>query len=325
MLSDIRSHYGFTRDFSLLSQSAFFETTQLQLVLAIKDGKLIVLSGMVGTGKTSTLQRIQESLEQEKEILIAQSLALNIGHVTIETLELALFCDLSTEKDEPMPKKSEQRPRVLRELIKKKKKPVVLFIDDAHQLSEDTLLGLKRLMEVMRSGKSPLSIVLAGHPKLRNDLVHPSMEQIGGRVTLFEFDSLGPDRRAYLDWVLSHVSAAKTKPQTLLTDADADAAATLLCERLATPLQFELYLDRAFTEGFRVGQKPIDVDTIEAVLSPDLNAMGARLMRNGYNVKQLTDTLGVKPREVRSFLAGQLAAERTQELHDRLLAAGVPV
>nr|WP_260630522.1 hypothetical protein [Pseudomonas syringae] len=67
------------------------------------------------------------------------------------------------------------------------------------------------------------------------------------------------------------------------------------------------------------------MDTIEAVLSPDLNAMGARLMRNGYNVKQLTDTLGVKPREVRSFLAGQLAAERTQELHDRLLAAGVPV
>ncbi|WLI10767.1 MULTISPECIES: AAA family ATPase [Pseudomonas] len=126
----------------------------MPLKLAIKDGKLIVLSGMVGTGKTSTLQRIQESLEQEKEILIAQSLALNIGHVTIETLELALFCDLSTEKDEPMPKKSEQRPRVLRELIKKKKKPVVLFIDDAHQLSEDTLLSLKRLMEVMRSGKS---------------------------------------------------------------------------------------------------------------------------------------------------------------------------
>ncbi|MDK2126238.1 hypothetical protein [Parachitinimonas caeni] len=46
---------------------------------------------------------------------------------------------------------------------------------------------------------------------------------------------------------------------------------------------------------------------------------------NGYNVKQLTDTLGVKPREVRSFLSGQLAAEHTQELHDRLLAAGVPL
>jgi len=38
-----------------------------------------------------------------------------------------------------------------------------------------------------------------------------------------------------------------------------------------------------------------------------------------------SDTLGAKPREVRAFLCGQLAAERTQELHDRLLAAGVPL
>jgi hypothetical protein len=37
-------------------------------------------------------------------------------------------------------------------------------------------------------------------------------------------------------------------------------------------------------------------------------------MYNGHNIKHLTDTLGVKPREVRSFYAGQLAAERTQEL-----------
>jgi hypothetical protein len=48
-------------------------------------------------------------------------------------------------------------------------------------------------------------------------------------------------------------------------------------------------------------------------------------MRNGYNIKHLTDTLGVKPREGRSFLAGQLAVERTQELHERLMAAGVPL
>jgi type II secretory pathway predicted ATPase ExeA len=326
MLSDVRHYYGFTRDFSLLSQMAFFETTQLQLVLkelklAIKDGKLIVLSGMVGTGKTSTLQRIRELLEQEKEILVAQALALNIGNITIDTLELALFCDLATDKDEQPPKKSEERPRALRELLKKKKKPVVLFIDDAHQLREDTLLGLKRLMEVMRGGKNTLSIVLAGHPKLRNDLVHPAMEQIGGRVTLFEFSSLGTDRRTYLDWVLAQVVAPKTPADPLLTDA----AASLLCERLATPLQFELYLDRVFTEGFRVGQKPVDVDTIEAVLSPDLDAIGPRLMRNGYNVKQLSDTLNVKPREVRSFLTGQLPAERLQELHDRLLAVGVPL
>jgi len=326
MLSNIRSHYGFTRDLHLLSQTGYFETTQLQQVLkelklAIKDGKLIVLSGMVGTGKTSSLQKIQESLEQDKEILVAQSLALDIGRITIDTLELALFRDLTTDKDSPMPSKSEDRPRALRALIRKKKKPVVLFIDDAHQLQTKTLFDLKRLMEVVRGDKGTLSLVLAGHPKLRNDLLRPAMEQIGGRATLFEFASLGASRRDYLNWMLAQVTAPNTKPETLLTEA----AASLLCERLATPLQFELYLSRAFAEGFRVGQKPVDADSVAAVLAPDLNGMEASLMRNGYNLKQLTDTLGVKPREVRSFLAGQLAAERTKELHDLLLAAGIPL
>ena len=110
MLSDIRSHYGFTRDFHLLSQTAYFETTQMQqllkdLKLVINEGKLIVLSGVVGTGKTSLLKKIQDSLEQEEEILVAQSMALDLSRVSIETLELALFCDLA-DKDTPMPSKS---------------------------------------------------------------------------------------------------------------------------------------------------------------------------------------------------------------------------
>ncbi|SOE54039.1 hypothetical protein SAMN05446635_0645 [Burkholderia sp. OK233] len=104
-----------------------------------------------------------------------------------------------------------------------------------------------------------------------------------------------------------------------------DAAAALLCDRLTTPLQFELYVTRAFEEGFRVGQKPVDVDTINDILAPDLDGLEARLTRNGYNAKVLTDMLGAKPKEVRAFLGGHLPPERTQELHDHLLAAGVPV
>ena len=64
---------------------------------------------------------------------------------------------------------------------------------------------------------------------------------------------------------------------------------TLLCEKLTTPLQFELYLTRAFVEAFRVGQKPVDADTIKDILAPDLEGLEARMTRNGYNIKLLTD------------------------------------
>ncbi|MDB0544252.1 AAA family ATPase [Ralstonia solanacearum] len=328
MLSDIRTYYGLTREISLTGQSTYFETAQSQhvvreLKLAIREGKLIVLAGIVGTGKTTMLRKIQDALEEdkEKEILVAKSLSVDGGQISLGTLILALFCDLTTAKDDPMPTQAERRERALRALVRKRKKPVALFIDDAHQLHPKTLVGLKRLMEIVRDGKGTLSVVLAGHPKLKNDLLRPSMEEIGARTTLFELDGFGTDRKKYLQWLIGQVTAPRTKLDTLLTEA----AVALLCERLTTPLQFELYLTRAFEEAFRIGQKPVDADTVEAILAPDLDGLEARLTRNGYNAKVLTELLGAKPREVRAFLGGHLAPERTQELHDSLLAAGVPL
>ena len=218
-----------------------------------------------------------------------------------------------------MPKVVGLRERALRDLIRKRKKPVALFIDDAHQLPTKTLIALKRLMEIVRSGKGTLSIVLAGHPKLKNDLLRASMEEIGARTTFFELNGFGHDKKKYLYWLVEQVTAAETKLETLITEA----AVTLLCEKLTTPLQFELYLTRAFVEAFRVGQKPVDADTIKDILAPDLEGLEARMTRNGYNIKLLTDILTAKPKEIRSFLNGQLPPERTQELHDQLLAAGV--
>jgi len=48
-----------------------------ELKLAIKDGKLIALSGIVGTGKTAALQKIQDLLAQDREILVAKSLSVD--------------------------------------------------------------------------------------------------------------------------------------------------------------------------------------------------------------------------------------------------------
>jgi type II secretory pathway predicted ATPase ExeA len=53
---------------------------------------------------------------------------------------------------------------------------VALFADKAHDLNGNTLTVLKRLMEVVEDGGRRLSVVLAGHPKLFNDLRRPTME-----------------------------------------------------------------------------------------------------------------------------------------------------
>ena len=70
--------------------------------------------------------------------------------------------------------------RSIKERVAKaqRQKPIALFIDDAHDLQNKTLIGLKRLIEVVRGSGGTLSVALAGHPKLKNEPRRPSMEDI---------------------------------------------------------------------------------------------------------------------------------------------------
>jgi hypothetical protein len=47
-----------------------------------------------------------------------------------------------------------------------------------------------------------LSVVLAGHPKLKNDLRRSSMEEIGSRATIFELEGFG-EREAEISQVVA--------------------------------------------------------------------------------------------------------------------------
>jgi hypothetical protein len=114
--------------------------------------------------------------------------------------------------------------------------------------------------------------------------------------------------------------AAAHEAEEILTEP----AVALLAERLTTPLQIEHYLTRALEERYKVGQKPLTPEFIERVLACDLNNLEPHLTRHGYNVKALADLLNARPAEIRPFLAGQLPPNRTHELQQELLAAGLP-
>ena len=49
------------------------------------------------------------------------------------------------------------------------------------------------------------------------------------------------------------------------------------------------------------------------------------LTRNGYDAPALTVLLRAKPAEVRDFLAGTFAVDRTREFTEQLRVAGVPI
>ena len=153
---------------------------------------------------------------------------------------------------------------------------MALFIDDAHELHPKTLIALKRLIELVTDGGGQLSIVLIGHPKLKNDLRRPKMEEIGDRTTVFEFGGLRDRQRDYIDWVLRTSLEESVTPDDVMTDE----AATRLAAKLKTPLQIGQHLVRAFEAGFEIGAKPIDASVVEAVLSRQFDDLEPRLIRN---------------------------------------------
>ena len=256
---------------------------------------------------------------ERSDAALAESLSVDAARTTVPTLIAALFYDLSREKEVKIPTQGEKRERELRKLVVRSGKPVALFIDEAHDLHGRTLNGLKRLMEVVGRGGGNLSVVLIGHPKLRNDLRRPTMEEIGHRTDVLAFEGLGEDTRAYLDWLLGECAEDGVEVDTLIEPTALD----LMAMRLSTPLQFAEHLNRAFEAGFRMGQQPITADIVAATLAPDFDDLEPRLIRQGYSVKVLAEQFHARPAEIRRFLNGQLDPGRTRELADRMRAVGL--
>lgn len=323
MRVEVMQHYGLTQP---LSQAGYYETTHHKQLLkdikaAIPEGKLIAVCGVVGSGKTVTMRRLQQMLKDENKVTVSKSLAVEKQSIKLGTLIAALFYDLTPDKQVQIPKQGERRERELRELVKKGKRPIALFVDEAHDLNGHTLTGLKRLMEVVEDGDGRLSVILSGHPKLRNDLRKPTMEEIGYRTDIFTLDGIAGSQREYIDWLLSACTGGKAEPDSLLTEDAIDMLAT----RLRTPLQIQLHLTLALEAGYQTGGAAITAELVETVLSRQIDDLEPTLTRHGYRIKDLVEQFDARPGEIKALFSNELDATRAAELRGKMLAAGLPI
>ena len=198
---------------------------------------------------------------------------------------------------------------------------MVLFVDEAHDLHYSTLKGLKRLIEVIEDGGGTLSVVLAGHPKLKNDLRRPTMEEIGYRSTILTLEGMVGSQREYITWLIESCVTEGTKLYEVLTLE----AIELLSERLRTPLQIQQHLMLAMEAAYQAGEKPVTGVIVESVLSKQIDELEPKLTRHGYDVRGLAEQFNAKPAEIKLFFRGQLDAARTKELTEQMLIAGLPI
>ena len=78
-------------------------------------------------------------------------------------------------------------------------------------------------------------------------------------------------------------------------------------------------------DGAAGREMPVGEAIVDSVLSKQIDELEPTLTRHGYTTKVLCEMLGTKPGEIKALFNQTLEHDRTRELKEQMLAAGLPV
>ncbi len=201
------AYFGFKETpFSIAPDPRYlYMTTQYRDALAHlvyglnSNGGCILLTGEVGTGKTTICRCLLEQIPEKVNI----ALVLNPKISELELLES--ICDeLNIKYPENTTSTKTFTDRINQFLIEhnSKNEHTVLIIDEAQNLSSDVLEQLRLLTNLETDQRKLLQIIILGQPELLDMLAQQKMRQLAQRITARYH--LKPLSREELKGYLSH-------------------------------------------------------------------------------------------------------------------------
>jgi general secretion pathway protein A len=179
--------FGFReKPFTLLPDPAYFYLSrQHRLALVhLEYGLLhragfIVISGEIGTGKTTLIKTLLQRLDNQTEVA-------SIFNTTVGPEEFLNLVLQEFDQDPVGPGRTEKLGRLNTFLIDRYAQDyrVVLIVDEAQNLSIETLEEIRLLSNLQTAKDYLLQIVLVGQPELRHKLSHPRMVQLAQRIAV---------------------------------------------------------------------------------------------------------------------------------------------
>ena len=144
------------------------------------EGGFVLLTGEVGTGKTTVCRRLLELMPEDVEV----AFILN-PKVTAEEL-LATICD---EFGVKYPTDTTSIKVLVTHInnyllqVHEKGHRAVVIIEEAQNLKEDVLEQVRLLTNLETNEKKLLQMIMVGQPELRDILLQPQLRQLSQRIT----------------------------------------------------------------------------------------------------------------------------------------------
>ncbi|PYN80900.1 MAG: hypothetical protein DMD96_12595 [Candidatus Rokuibacteriota bacterium] len=229
-----------------------------QLVYSVRGNRgFLVLTGEVGTGKTTLLHAFRQRLDGTAAV----------AHVFNSTLPFDELLEFVLEElGVPTPASSPaQRLLALRRFMLDRRRAgqnTVLILDEAQNLETATLEKIRLLSNLETPTEKLLQILLVGQPELWTKLERPELRQLLERIELR--CSLSPLSRDQIrDYVKIRLRVAGSRDLELFSDRAQDRIAAY---SRGIPRRVNILCDHCLVIGYADQRRRIDVDIVDQAI-----------------------------------------------------------
>jgi general secretion pathway protein A len=265
--------------------------TGLMYGIQTKKG-FITLTGEVGTGKTTLVNRLLDWLHQRrtKTAFLFNSRMNSNQLFDFILAEFEITCETRS--------KSQQLLKLNQWLLERFRagETAVLVVDEAQNLTYPVLEEIRLLTNLETSTEKLLQIVLSGQPELEEKLKLPQLRQLRQRITL-RCKTAPLTKEQTHDYIIERLRIAGAAGAPIFSQ---EAMETVHLYSLGIPRVVNLLCEHSLVNAFVEQQRPVMSKIVEEVarefqldeVSPIAPDGGARVDTDVYNSEAFLQNLG---------------------------------